>query len=145
MQAIVHIFLLNSPVFKSNIHRMEGLTLKNARKQKKTEIKQSKALSVKMLLTRSFLPFYRMSYDQFHAQEKWIFAFSHSYMLEKVLFWNQNFKIEILMYLHNLRSPESENHAFRSWSLYPYVCYYHNSNTNCSRNFKFGNLHFYHM
>ena len=37
--------------------------------------------------------------------------------VEKVLFWGQIFEMEILMDLHVLRSPESENHIFNVWSV----------------------------
>ena len=36
-------------------------------------------------------------------------------MAEKELFWGQIFEMEILMDLHVLRSPESENHIFSGW------------------------------
>ena len=39
----------------------------------------------------------------------------------------QTFEIEILMDLHVLRSPESENHIFSGWSMCTCVCYQHNS------------------
>ena len=45
-------------------------------------------------------------------------------MVEKVLFWDQNFGVEILMDLHDLKALESE--------------------TNYSRNFKFDILRLYH-
>ena len=68
-------------------------------------------------------------------------------MAEKVLFLGQLFEMEILMDLHVLRSPESENHIFSVWSEYVCVCVCdeHNSETNCSRNIKFGILHLYHI
>ena len=54
------------------------------------------------------------------------------------------------MDLHVLRSPESENHIFSKWSVCMCVCvcvlcvcYQHNSETNYSRNFKFGIQHKY--
>ena len=37
-------------------------------------------------------------------------------MVEKVLFLGQILKMEILMDLHIMRSPESENHIFSVWS-----------------------------
>ena len=80
--------------------------------------------------------------------------------IEKVLFWGQIFEPEFLMYLDVLRSPESENHIFREWSVCVYVCVYvctcvrmymcvyvceqHNSRTVCSRMFKFGIPNLYH-
>ena len=36
-------------------------------------------------------------------------------MSEKVLFMGQIFKLEILLNLQVLRSPESENHVFSRW------------------------------
>ena len=53
-----------------------------------------------------------------------------------MLFLSQIFEAEILMNLHVMRSPESENRIFN-------VCYQHNSKTNFSRNIKFGILHLY--
>ena len=38
-------------------------------------------------------------------------------MVEQVLFWVQIYETEILMDLHVLRSPESENHIFRCCSV----------------------------
>ena len=38
-------------------------------------------------------------------------------MVKKVLFVGQIFEIEILVDLHFLRTPESENHIFRGWSV----------------------------
>ena len=38
-------------------------------------------------------------------------------MEEKVLFCGQIFKMEILMDLHALRSPEFENNLFRGWPV----------------------------
>ena len=35
--------------------------------------------------------------------------------------WGQIFKIEILMDLHGMRTPESENHVFSIWSVCMYV------------------------
>ena len=37
-------------------------------------------------------------------------------MVEKELFWSQIFDKDILMDLHVLRSPESENLTFSGWS-----------------------------
>ena len=71
--------------------------------------------------------------------------FTFSYLLtEKVLFWGQISEMEILMELHVLRSPESENHIFSVWCVCMCVCYQHNSETNNSRIFKFGILYLYH-
>ena len=47
--------------------------------------------------------------------------FSYPYMVEKVLHWGQIFEMEILMDLHVLVSPESENHIFSSWSVCVFV------------------------
>ena len=44
------------------------------------------------------------------------------YMADKVLFLGQIFEMEILMDLHVLRSPESENHIFSGWSVSVCVC-----------------------
>ena len=38
-------------------------------------------------------------------------------IVEKALFWGQIFEMEILMDLHVLRTPESENHIFSVWSV----------------------------
>ena len=69
-------------------------------------------------------------------------------MVEKVLLLGQIFEMEIIMDLHVLRSPESENHIFSDWSVCKCVCvcvcYKPNSKTNHSRNFKVGILHLYH-
>ena len=43
-------------------------------------------------------------------------------MVEKVLIWNQIFEMEILINLHVLRSPESENHIFSGQSLSLSLC-----------------------
>ena len=61
------------------------------------------------------------------------------------MFLGQIFEVEILMVLHVLRSPESENHIFSIWSVCMCVCDQHNSKTNCSRNIKFDILHLYYM
>ena len=42
-------------------------------------------------------------------------------MVEKVLFWDQIFEIDILMDLHNLRFPEFENHTFKGLFISVYV------------------------
>ena len=34
----------------------------------------------------------------------------------------QIFKVEILMDLHVLRAPESENHILKGWFVYQYMC-----------------------
>ena len=49
------------------------------------------------------------------------------------------------MDLHVLRPSESENHVFSVWSVYPCVCYPHNSKTNYNRSIKFDTLHLYHI
>ena len=66
-------------------------------------------------------------------------------MIEKVLFFGQIFKMEILMNLHVMRSPQSKNHIFSVSSVCMCVCYQHNSKTNCSRSIKFGILNLYHV
>ena len=38
--------------------------------------------------------------------------------MEKVLFWGQIFEMEVLMDLHVLRSPDSENQIFSGWSMF---------------------------
>ena len=43
-------------------------------------------------------------------------------MAGKVLFRGQIFKMETLMDLHDLRSPESENSFFSGWSVY--LCFH---------------------
>ena len=49
--------------------------------------------------------------------------FTFSYLkVEKVLFLGQIFEMEILMDLHVLRSPESENLIFSKWSVCVCVC-----------------------
>ena len=52
-------------------------------------------------------------------------------MVEKIMFWDQIFKLEILIELHITSSPESKNHIFSVWSVYICVCicacYQHNS------------------
>ena len=48
--------------------------------------------------------------------------FSYSYIIDKALFFGQIFKMEILMDLYVLKSPESGNHIFSVWSLCLYVC-----------------------
>ena len=83
--------------------------------------------------------------------------FTFSYLLtEKVLFSGQISEMEILMELHVLRSPESENHIFSVWCVYACVCvcvcvcvclsvcYQHNTKINYSRIFKFGILRLSH-
>ena len=81
-------------------------------------------------------------------------------MVKKILFQGQIFEMEILMDLHFISSPESENNTFRIRSVCMCVCvsvcvsvclcvclcicYQHISKTNCSRNFKFGILLLYH-
>ena len=49
--------------------------------------------------------------DKKHVADS-LFIFSYSYTVEKVLFLSQIFKVEILMHLHILRGPESDNHIF---------------------------------
>ena len=64
------------------------------------------------------------------------------------MFSCQIFEMKILMDLHVLRSPESENHIFRDWSMYVLLCLrvcYHNSKANHRRSFKFNILHLYYM
>ena len=41
---------------------------------------------------------------------------------EKILFLGQIFEMEILMDLHVMRTPESENHIFSVWSVCACVC-----------------------
>jgi len=53
-------------------------------------------------------------------------------LFKKVLFLGQFFEIEFLLFLHVLRSPESENQVFSGWSVCVCVCYQHNSKTNNS-------------
>ena len=48
-------------------------------------------------------------------------------MVEKVLFWGQIFKMEILMDLNVMRFPEPENHIFSFWFVWLCVCYPHSS------------------
>ena len=43
-------------------------------------------------------------------------------MVQKALFLNQILEMEILMDLHILRSPGSENHIFSVWSVCMHVC-----------------------
>ena len=74
---------------------------------------------------------------------------SYSYIpfiVEKQLFWSHIFEVEVLMDLHVLRCPESENHSFRGLSVRMDVCicYQHNSKANYRRIFKFGTLHLCH-
>ena len=64
-------------------------------------------------------------------------------MVEKVLLLGQIFELKILMDLHVMRVPESENLIFSVWSVRMCVFYQHNSKTNYSRNIKFGILHLY--
>ena len=45
-------------------------------------------------------------------------------MVEKVWFLDQIFEMEILMDLHVMRSPESENHIFSVWSVCLCVCFH---------------------
>ena len=52
-----------------------------------------------------------------------IFFFIFSYLqVEKVLFLVQIFEVEILMDLHDLGAPVSENHIFSGWSVCFCVC-----------------------
>ena len=64
------------------------------------------------------------------------------YMVKKVLFLGQFFEIEFLLFLHVLRSPESENQVFSGLSVCVCVCvcvcYQHNSKTNNSSKTKLG-------
>ena len=57
---------------------------------------------------------------------KVFFNFSYKCMVVKILFQDQIFEIEILMDLHVLRSPESENNISRGWSMRVclYICLY---------------------
>ena len=43
-------------------------------------------------------------------------------MVKKILFQGQIFEIEILMDLHAMRTPESENHIYSVWSVCMCVC-----------------------
>ena len=63
-------------------------------------------------------------------------------MVEKVLLLDQIFELEILIDLHVMRSPESENNIFSIWSVCVCACvrYQHYSKKNYSRNMKFGIL-----
>ena len=61
----------------------------------------------------------------------------------KVLFRDKISELEIWMDLRVLKSPESENHILRIWSVCMCDCYQHNAKTNHSRIFKFGSLHLY--
>ena len=63
---------------------------------------------------------------------------------EKNFFFGPIFDMDILMDLHLLKSPKSENHIFNGWSVCVRVCYHLNSKTNYSRNFKFDIVHLYH-
>ena len=65
-------------------------------------------------------------------------------MVDKVLFWGQNFEMEILMDLHVMRTPDPKI-TFLVFGLSVCVCYQHNSKTNYNRNIKFGILHLYHI
>ena len=86
-----------------------------------------------------------------YFNNNFLISFSYPYKVKKVMFWSRIFEMEILMDLHVLRSPESENHIFSKWSVC--ICvggecvffYQHNSKTKCSRIFKFGILHLYHI
>ena len=49
---------------------------------------------------------------------KRVFFFSLTHvMVEKVLFWGKIFEMEILIDVYVIRSPESEIHIFRVWSV----------------------------
>ena len=53
-----------------------------------------------------------------HTVRKKAKLFTFSYLsVEKLLYLGQIFEMEILMDLHVLRSPESENHIFSKWSV----------------------------
>ena len=43
-------------------------------------------------------------------------------MIEKVLFLGEIFEMEILMDLHVMRAPESENHILSIWSVCMCIC-----------------------
>ena len=51
-----------------------------------------------------------------------LFAFSKTYMIKKVLFFNQIFEVGFLMELYALRSPESKNYVFNGSSVSACVC-----------------------
>ena len=48
--------------------------------------------------------------------------FSYPCVVEKVVFWDKIFKMEIFMDLHVFRFPESENHTFSCWIVCMCVC-----------------------
>ena len=50
------------------------------------------------------------------------FLLSLTYKKRKYCFWVKFFEVQILMDLHVLRSPESENHIFSKWSVRMCVC-----------------------
>ena len=106
------------------------------------------------MMTNSILSF------PFHLQEssgailklsiRTLFLLSLANMWQrKYYFGGQIFNIEILIDLHVLRSPQSENYIFCVWSVCMCVClcvgYQHNSKANYSRNIKFDILHLYHV
>ena len=67
-------------------------------------------------------------------------------MVEKVLFLDLIFEKELLMDLHVMRSPESENHIFSVWSVCMCVCVSVISITqNFSRDVKLNRIHLYHV
>ena len=93
---------------------------------------------MKEIRNESFKDFLALE-NSISAYAALLVTFSYLYV-EKVLFLSQIFEVEILMDLHVLRSPESENHIFSKWSVYMClcvclcVCYQHNSKTSNSRN-----------
>ena len=72
----------------------------------------------------------------------YIFTFSYTWIVNKVLFLGQIFEMEILIDWHVLRYPEFENHTFNDL---PVSLLSANSNVNYSRNSKFDVLHLYHV
>ena len=53
---------------------------------------------------------------------RFLFTFCYPYMIDKVLFLAQIFKMKILIDLKLLRSPESEYNTFSDWSVHGCVC-----------------------
>ena len=52
-----------------------------------------------------------------------LLSFTHVMVCKvKIILGGQTFEMEILMDLHVLRSPDSENHIFSKWSLCMCVC-----------------------
>ena len=75
-------------------------------------------ISIKLNLLEEF---YSISVSQSLPSMPNLLSLTHV-MVEKILFLDQIFEMEILMDLHNLRFSESEKRIFSNWPVYVCLC-----------------------